>query len=285
MSPQPQRCVRRFLSGRPDRRSLVVRPGVGFAPRHLAWPAARGPLTGARWHSSAGRCIPFRPHPRRPLRPPRSHWRRIPGPSRLERRGRRSPAASIRNGSTSTPMTAPPRSFDAPEAAGTQFGDRCATADLEAPALGVSWAGADPAPGWLGIAREFGSPSTGYTDTRSAMPSAAPPARNRTPCPRSWTPSLRALPHTLRHTAAPVGAQMEVIVEGPAAGGPPPPPRTARHLPDRPPVGRPPRCSWIQRPPAPVHTWHRSRHCPCPSPRPGEHRPAEAVCGVVSLVC
>lgn len=54
--------------------------------------------------------------------------------------------------------------------AGSRLADRFATADLEAPALGVSWAGVDPAPGWLDIAREF----TEYWTHRQQIRHAGP---------------------------------------------------------------------------------------------------------------
>lgn len=48
------------------------------------------------------------------------------------------------------------------------------------------------------------------------------PGRDTGPEPHALSTVLdtfmRALPHTLRHTAAPVGAQIEVIAEGPAGG-------------------------------------------------------------------
>ncbi|MEU0738822.1 maleylpyruvate isomerase family mycothiol-dependent enzyme [Streptomyces sp. NPDC006134] len=106
--------------------------------------------------------------------------------------------------------------IEALEAAGSRLARRWATADLEAPALGVSWAGADPAPGWLDIAREFTEHWTHRQQIRHAVGSGTDPE------PHALSTVLdtfmRALPHTLRHTAAPAGTQIEVIVEGPAGG-------------------------------------------------------------------
>ncbi|MDX2694833.1 maleylpyruvate isomerase family mycothiol-dependent enzyme [Streptomyces ipomoeae] len=105
---------------------------------------------------------------------------------------------------------------DALEVAGTQLADRYATADLEAPALGVSWAGVDPAPGWLDIAREFTEYWTHRQQIRHAIGSDTDPEPH--PLSTVLDTFMRALPHTLRHTTAPAGAQVEVIVEGPAGG-------------------------------------------------------------------
>lgn len=105
---------------------------------------------------------------------------------------------------------------DALETAGTRLAERFATADLDAPALGVSWAGADPAPAWLDIAREFTEHWTHRQQIRHAV------GRGTDPDPRALSTVLdtflRALPHTLRHTAAPAGTGIDVIVEGPAGG-------------------------------------------------------------------
>ncbi|MDT0566322.1 maleylpyruvate isomerase family mycothiol-dependent enzyme [Streptomyces sp. DSM 3412] len=106
--------------------------------------------------------------------------------------------------------------IDALAAAGNQLAQRFATADLDAAALGVSWAGVDPAPAWLDIAREFTELWTHRQQIRHAI------GRDTDPEPRALTmvldTFLRALPHTLRHTSAPLGAQVQVIAEGPTGG-------------------------------------------------------------------
>ncbi|MFC8675654.1 maleylpyruvate isomerase family mycothiol-dependent enzyme [Streptomyces griseorubiginosus] len=106
--------------------------------------------------------------------------------------------------------------IDALAAAGTQLAQRFATANLDAAALGVSWAGVDPAPAWLDIAREFTEHWTHRQQIRHAI------GRNTDPDPRALTVVLdtfmRALPHTLRRTSAPIGAQIQVIAEGPGGG-------------------------------------------------------------------
>ncbi|MWA08393.1 maleylpyruvate isomerase family mycothiol-dependent enzyme [Streptomyces sp. BA2] len=106
--------------------------------------------------------------------------------------------------------------IDALAAAGTQLAQRFATADLDAAALGVSWAGVDPAPAWLDIAREFTEHWTHRQQIRHAI------GRDTDPEPRALAMVLdtfmRALPHTLRRTSAPVGAQVRVISAGPVGG-------------------------------------------------------------------
>ncbi|POX48335.1 maleylpyruvate isomerase family mycothiol-dependent enzyme [Streptomyces sp. Ru72] len=106
--------------------------------------------------------------------------------------------------------------IDALAAAGTQLAQRFATASLDAAALGVSWAGVDPAPAWLDIAREFTEHWTHRQQIRHAI------GHDTDPEPRALAMVLdtfmRALPHTLRATSAPVGTQVQVIAEGPAGG-------------------------------------------------------------------
>jgi hypothetical protein len=98
---------------------------------------------------------------------------------------------------------------DALAAAGARLARRFAAADLGAVAdLGVSWAGADPAPAWLDIAREFTERWTHRQQIRHAV------GRGTDPEPRALAVVLdtfmRALPHTLRRTPAPTGAQVRV---------------------------------------------------------------------------
>ncbi|MBD0421780.1 maleylpyruvate isomerase family mycothiol-dependent enzyme [Streptomyces sp. TRM S81-3] len=106
--------------------------------------------------------------------------------------------------------------IDALESAGTQLAGRFATADLDAPALGVSWAGADPAPAWLDIAREF----TEYWTHRQQIRHAVGRDTDlRTPAAAVVLDTfMRALPHTLRRTTAPAGTQIRVTVAGTAEG-------------------------------------------------------------------
>ncbi|MFI0240231.1 maleylpyruvate isomerase family mycothiol-dependent enzyme [Streptomyces sp. NPDC016845] len=105
---------------------------------------------------------------------------------------------------------------DALADAGTRLARQFATADLDATAPGVSWAGVDPAPAWLDIAREFSEHWTHRQQIRHAV------GRGTDPEPRASTvvvdTFMRALPHTLRPMSAPTGAQVRVAVEGPAGG-------------------------------------------------------------------
>ncbi|WP_405836065.1 maleylpyruvate isomerase family mycothiol-dependent enzyme [Streptomyces platensis] len=90
------------------------------------------------------------------------------------------------------------------------------TTDPDKPSLGVSWAGVDPAPMWLDSARDFTEFWTHRQQIRHAT------GQDTDPNPRLLSvvldTFLRALPHTLRHTAAPPGTQLQVHVGGPAGG-------------------------------------------------------------------
>lgn len=90
------------------------------------------------------------------------------------------------------------------------------TADPNRPSLGVSWAGVDPAPMWLDCARDFTEFWTHRQQIRHAT------GQDTDPGPRPLSvvldTFLRALPHTLRGTHAPVGTQIQVHVSGPAGG-------------------------------------------------------------------
>ncbi|GAA4581291.1 maleylpyruvate isomerase family mycothiol-dependent enzyme [Planotetraspora phitsanulokensis] len=102
------------------------------------------------------------------------------------------------------------------ELAGAQVVRRFLGADLQTPSLGVSWAGIDPAPMWLDCAREF----TEYWTHRQQIRHAT--GQDTDPEPRALSVVLdtfmRALPHALRNTAAPVGTQVRVVVDGPSGG-------------------------------------------------------------------
>jgi uncharacterized protein (TIGR03083 family) len=91
-----------------------------------------------------------------------------------------------------------------------------ATTTPDAPSLGVSWAGIDPAPMWLDCARDFTEFWTHRQQIRQAI------GKGIDPEPRLLSVVLdtfmRALPHTLRDTAAPLGTQIQVRIDGPAGG-------------------------------------------------------------------
>ncbi|MFJ9613824.1 maleylpyruvate isomerase family mycothiol-dependent enzyme [Streptomyces noursei] len=88
--------------------------------------------------------------------------------------------------------------------------------DLDAPSLGVSWAGVDPAPMWLDSARDF----TEFWSHRQQIRHAV--GQDTDPDPRLLSVVLdtfmRALPHTLHEVEAQVGTQIQMRVDGPAGG-------------------------------------------------------------------
>ncbi|GGW81190.1 maleylpyruvate isomerase family mycothiol-dependent enzyme [Streptomyces lomondensis] len=112
--------------------------------------------------------------------------------------------------------TDPASLVDALERAGTELAGRFERADPDAPSLGVSWAGADPAPMWLDCAREF----TEYWTHRQQIRHAV--GLDTDPEPRALSLVLdtfmRALPHTLRDIEAPPGTRLELAVDGPVQG-------------------------------------------------------------------
>ncbi|MGW7513969.1 maleylpyruvate isomerase family mycothiol-dependent enzyme [Streptomyces sp. NPDC054796] len=105
---------------------------------------------------------------------------------------------------------------DTLELVGGQVARNFEAAEPDEPSLGVSWAGADPAPMWLDSAREFTEHWTHRQQIRHAVGQGTDPG----PRPLSVVLDtfLRALPHTLCDTHAPVGTQVRVDVEGPAGG-------------------------------------------------------------------
>ncbi|MFF2060589.1 maleylpyruvate isomerase family mycothiol-dependent enzyme [Streptomyces sp. NPDC058200] len=106
--------------------------------------------------------------------------------------------------------------IDALELAGTQVNRQFEAAGLGTAGLAVSWAGADPAPTWLDIAREF----TEYWTHRQQIRRAT--GRGTDPEPRALATVLdtfmRALPHTMRGTSAAVGTKVQMDISGPAGG-------------------------------------------------------------------
>jgi uncharacterized protein (TIGR03083 family) len=88
--------------------------------------------------------------------------------------------------------------------------------DLNAIGGIVSWAGPDPAPVWLDVAREYTERWLHQQQVRDAV--SAPPLTK----PRLFAPVLatfvRALPHTYRDVHAPDGTLLRLTVTG-AAGG------------------------------------------------------------------
>jgi uncharacterized protein (TIGR03083 family) len=85
--------------------------------------------------------------------------------------------------------------------------------DLEAIGMPVSWAGPEPAPVWLDVAREFTERWLHQAQIRAAA--GAPPLYEA----RFFVPVLdtfvRALPHTYRHTDAPEGTHVSLVILAP----------------------------------------------------------------------
>ncbi|TDC75018.1 maleylpyruvate isomerase N-terminal domain-containing protein [Streptomyces hainanensis] len=103
---------------------------------------------------------------------------------------------------------------EAIDQAAPEVADHFETRDPFRPALGVSWAGAVPAPGWLDAAREF----TEYWAHRQQIRHVI--GQRTDPQPRPFSVVLdtfmRALPHTLRDVVAPAGTQLRLSATGPA---------------------------------------------------------------------
>jgi hypothetical protein len=89
---------------------------------------------------------------------------------------------------------------------------------LDPHALGgpVSWAGPEPAPVWLDLAREYTERWHHQQHIRDAV------GRPGLKGPRYLAPALdafvRALPHTYRHVSAPDGALVTLTISGPSGG-------------------------------------------------------------------
>lgn len=88
--------------------------------------------------------------------------------------------------------------------------------DMDAPGIPVSWAGPDPAPTWLHIAREYTERWIHQQHIRDAV------GRPGFTEPQWLHPVLdtfaRALPYTLRDRRRPTGTTVELRITGPAGG-------------------------------------------------------------------
>lgn len=102
--------------------------------------------------------------------------------------------------------------IDLLRATGEQTQAHWQSLDLEATGEPVSWAGPDPAPVWLDVAREFTERWLHQQHVRDAV--SAPPLTE----PRFFVPVLdtfvRALPHTYRAVIAPEGAHVRLTITG-----------------------------------------------------------------------
>ncbi|WP_274918296.1 maleylpyruvate isomerase family mycothiol-dependent enzyme [Streptomyces sp. WZ-12] len=106
--------------------------------------------------------------------------------------------------------------IDALDLFGAQVARLFEAADLDEPSLGVSWAGADPAPMWLDSARELTEFWTHRQQIRQAVGQATDPDPDTLSAVLDTF--LRALPHTLRETHAAAGTQVQIHISGPAGG-------------------------------------------------------------------
>jgi uncharacterized protein (TIGR03083 family) len=88
--------------------------------------------------------------------------------------------------------------------------------DLDVPTIPVSWAGPEPAPTWLHIAREYTERWVHQQQIRDAVD------RPGFAAPRYFHPVLdafaRALPHALRDTTVPPGTVVRLTITGEAGG-------------------------------------------------------------------
>ncbi|GHG95904.1 maleylpyruvate isomerase family mycothiol-dependent enzyme [Streptomyces rubradiris] len=156
--------------------------------------------------------------------------------------------------------------------------------DPDAPSLGVSWAGVDPAPMWLDSARDF----TEFWTHRQQIRHAAGQGTDDDPRHLSVVLDtfMRALPHTLREVTAPAGTQVQVRIDGPAGGT-----WTVTATPDHWSLAEPP----AEHPAALVRldaetAWRLCTRGIQPDTAmarariDGDHELAEAVCRIVSIV-
>ncbi|MFE6690449.1 maleylpyruvate isomerase family mycothiol-dependent enzyme [Streptomyces sp. NPDC057743] len=106
--------------------------------------------------------------------------------------------------------------IDALDVSGAQVARLFEVVEPDKPALGVSWAGVDPAPVWLDSAREL----TEFWAHRQQIRHAVGQATDPDPGTLSVVLDtfLRALPHTLRETRAAAGTQLQIHIPGPAGG-------------------------------------------------------------------
>jgi uncharacterized protein (TIGR03083 family) len=110
----------------------------------------------------------------------------------------------------------PPLLIDFLRLTGDQLTRFYATLDLDALGGAVNWAGPDPAPVWLDVAREYTERWVHQQQIRDAVGKPGLTAR------RFYFPVLdafaRAIPHTLRDVTASPGARVALVVTGEAGG-------------------------------------------------------------------
>lgn len=99
---------------------------------------------------------------------------------------------------------------------GEQLYEYLCTLDPHAIGGPVHWAGPDPAPVWLDIAREYTERWAHQQQIRDAT--GRPGLRDRRFFASVLDTYVRALPHTYRDTAAPEGTHIRLVIEGEAGG-------------------------------------------------------------------
>lgn len=90
------------------------------------------------------------------------------------------------------------------------------TIDMDRPGIPVNWAGSDPAPTWLHIAREYTERWVHHQQIRDAVNHPGfTDARYFAPVLDAF---VRALPYTMRETDAPDGSTVRLMINGDAGG-------------------------------------------------------------------
>ena len=99
-----------------------------------------------------------------------------------------------------------------------------ASLDLSAIGGPVNWAGPEPAPVWLDIAREYTERWAHQQQIRDAVEVLRPGVAGALKAPRFFAPLLdayvRGVPHAFRDTAAPEGTHVRIEIAGDAGGAP-----------------------------------------------------------------
>jgi uncharacterized protein (TIGR03083 family) len=99
---------------------------------------------------------------------------------------------------------------------GERFVETMRARDLEAIGDPVSWAGPEPAPVWLDVAREYTERWLHQQQIRDAVD--RPGLKDRTMFGPVLDTFARALPYTYRDVAAPDGTHVRLVIDGEAGG-------------------------------------------------------------------
>lgn len=96
---------------------------------------------------------------------------------------------------------------------GPQIHEHFASLDPHAIGGPVSWAGPDPAPAWLDIAREYTERWHHQQQIRDAVGKPSP--RHLSPVIQTF---VRAFPHSYRDVPAAIGTHVHIVISGPSGG-------------------------------------------------------------------